>query len=539
MSNNAKKFITGAGILAVCGILAKCLSLFFRIPLASEYMLGDEGIGYYQLPYPIYSLLIAISYLGLPSAISKLVSERIANGKYKEAHSIFRGTFLLLVIIGTISSMLLFFGAGVIIKVQDWPLESKYSLYGLALAPLFVSIMGAYRGYFQGMQNMKPTAISQLVESFGRVIVGVGLAAILLKSGLGKAAGGASFGATAGAILGSIFLTLVYLKNKKEIYENISKDTKGKSIPFAKVAMLVVVVALPITLGAAISSIINLIDSSLVIARLTSALHMPEKTATQLFGVLSGKAITLINVPLTVSMAIVLSIMPAISEAVARNEKKDLFNKIELGIRLSLLIGLPSATGLAMMSGPIMTLLYGKTTNGGSTLAILSISLIFVILGQLFAAILQGMGKFWLPICNLAISAIVKCILTYILVAVPILNVNGAALATVVTDLVYTILNYIFVKKYSKYKSTNIGVVIIRPVIATLVMAICTKAIYVSLRALCLLPGAIVTLISIGVGAIVYFLSLIVFGVISDEDFESIPCGDKIQAVFRKLKVKV
>ncbi len=226
MSSTTKKFATGATILAVAGILAKCLSLFFRIPLASDVMLGDEGMGYYQLPYPYYSLLIAVSYLGIPSAMSKMVSEKVSIGKYKEAHQIFKHSLVILSALGVVASFILF----MVSTGSKWPKESVYAFYGLALAPFFVSIMGAFRGYFQGMQNMAPTAISQLLESFTRVIVGVGLAAVLLKHGLGYAAGGASFGATAGAIIGMIYLILTYFKNRSEILENVNKDKKGADL---------------------------------------------------------------------------------------------------------------------------------------------------------------------------------------------------------------------------------------------------------------------------------------------------------------------
>ena len=243
MSSNTKKFVTGATILAIAGILAKVLSVFFRIPLASDMMLGDEGIGYYQFPYPIYTLLIAVSYLGLPSAISKLVSERIAKNKYKEAHEIFKHTFWLLVIFGAISSAFMIIGCDWLIEVQNWPQEAKWSLLGLSLAPFFVAFMGAFRGYFQGMQNMTPTAVSQLIESFARVIVGVGLAAYVLfavdKSNLGLAAGGASFGATAGALFGAIFLAIIYFTQRKKIKANFAKDEGSKKVGFKKSTLLV------------------------------------------------------------------------------------------------------------------------------------------------------------------------------------------------------------------------------------------------------------------------------------------------------------
>ncbi|MBQ8043052.1 MAG: polysaccharide biosynthesis protein, partial [Clostridia bacterium] len=459
----------------------------------------------------------------------------IAKNKYKEAHEIFKNTFTLLIIVGLISSFAMFFGADFIISSQNWPEEARWSLYGLAFAPFFVAFMGAFRGYFQGMQNMTPTAVSQLIESFLRVIVGVGLAAILLKEGLGMAAGGASFGATAGAIGGALFLSIIYLKNRKKIKENFALDEGSKKVGFKKAALLVIGVALPITLGAAINSVISLIDSNVIVARLISALGLTEKVATSQYGILSGKATTLINVPLTISSALVLSIMPAISEANAKGDKKEMHEKITLGLRLSLLIALPAMAGLAALATPIMTLLYGDKTGGGDTLAMLSLCLVFVILGQLFAAILQGMGKFYLPILNLGIAAVFKYILTYILVGLPALGVNGAALATVITYMIYAILNFIFVKKYSKFKLENKMQAIYKPVLSTFVMLVLTIASYSCLSKINMLPNKLNTLVSVGVAGLTYVIMLLVTKTINEEDYDSIPGGTKIRKILKKF----
>ncbi|MCQ2978910.1 MAG: polysaccharide biosynthesis protein [Clostridia bacterium] len=538
MSSNTKKFVTGAAVLAVAGVLAKVLSVFFRIPLASDMMLGDEGIGYYQFPYPIYTLLIAVSYLGLPSAISKLVSERIAKNKYKEAHEIFKHTFWLLVIFGAISSAFMIIGCDWLIDVQNWPQEAKWSLLGLSLAPFFVAFMGAFRGYFQGMQNMTPTAVSQLIESFARVIVGVGLAAYVLfavdKSNLGLAAGGASFGATAGALFGAIFLAIIYFTQRKKIKANFAKDEGSKKVGFKKSTLLVIGVALPITLGAAINSVISWIDSSVIVDRLVHALSMDEKVATGLYGILSGKAITLINVPLTISQAIVLSVMPAISEAVAKENHEEVKDKIHLGFRFAMLISLPCMAGLIALANPIMKLLYGLKTGGGDVLAILSLSLVFVMLGQLFAACLQGMGKFYLPIVNLAIACVFKFILTFYLTGVEVLNINGAAIATVITYMIYALLNLFFVKKYADYHVKDKMNSIVKPIIATLVMTVLTMGAYYGLVFIGV-EQRISTLLAVCVGGITYVVMLLVTKILSKDDYESLPGGNKIYKILNKL----
>lgn len=538
MSSNTKKMVTGAAILAAAGILAKVLSMFFRIPLANDLMLGDVGIGYYQLPYPIYSLLISVSYLGLPAAISKLVSEKLAKEKYKEAHDIFKHTFIILIAFGFLSSLFMFLGADWLIETNEWAPEAKWSIYGLALAPFFVAFMGAFRGYFQGMQKMTPTGVSQVIESLARVICGVGLAWYVLyrvdRNNLGLAAGGASFGATAGAIVGTIYLLIVYFANRKNIKANFEKDKGSVRVGFRKCAMIVFGVALPITLGAAINSVISLIDSTVVVARLQTALGYSETLAHKLYGILSGKATTLINAPLTISSALVLSIMPAVSEAHAKEDEKELRDKIDLGLRLVLLIGLPATAGLVSMSGPLMQLLYGKQTGGGQTLAILSLCLIFVMIGQLLATVLQGIGRFYLPICNLLIAAVFKFILTYVLCGIEFFNIDGACYATLATYLIYGLLNYYFVKKITKFKTKSIMQTLLKPLFATALMVVATLGSYALLSMLDL-NFRIVTLLSVMVAVIVYFLTLLLTKTLKEEDYDSIPGGAKLLRLFKKM----
>ncbi len=533
MSKSSEKFVMGAAILAVAGIISKILGAVFRIPL--DNWIGTEGMGYYQSPYPIYALLLSISYLGIPASISKLVSEKRAQGKYKEAHEIFKSAFLILGILGLIFSFCLYFFAPIIIERAKWSNEVIYSFYGLALAPFFVSIMGAFRGYFQGMQNMQPTALSQTIEAFGRVLVGLGLALYLLRYGIGQAAGGASFGATAGGALATLFLAGVYFKNRPELKREIQSEGNANKVSKLNSMLLIVLVALPISISGAINSILSMIDSFVAQARLQSALGYTKELAASAYGVLSGRATTLVNMPLTVAMAIILSIMPAVSNAIARGDKKDLHEKIDLGIRFSLFLGLPAATGLAILAGPIIKLLYPKDSVGTFTLVILSISLIFIILGQLFATILQGAGGRWLwvPIVNLGIIVFVKYIATYYFVGMETLNINGAALATVLAYLVYCILNYIFIKRQSGFRLMNLDS-ITKTILSTVVMAVITMGSFYILSYIPIYQKIIPPIGAVLIGVMVYFAMLVMTGAIKDEDYEIMPYGDKIKKMVRR-----
>ncbi|NLJ87739.1 MAG: polysaccharide biosynthesis protein [Epulopiscium sp.] len=531
MSKETKTFIKGAIILSIGGVIAKILSAFFRIPLT--HMIEDTGLGYYQMPYPIYTFMIAIAYTGIPSTVSKIISEKLVHKKYGEAHKVFQYTFIVLFFTGIFASLFLFLASDWLIKVQGWVPEAKYSLWGLALSPVFIAIMGAFRGYFQGMQNMIPTATSQISESFARVVFGLGLAYYFITSnyGIAVAAGGASFGATAGGILGSIVLLIYYLVKRKEIIKRIDETKENnQKIDFLPTASKILFIAFPVSVGAAVNSVMNWVDSSLVVRRLLYA-GLTEIEASNLYGQI-GKAQTFVNVPLTFSMALVVGIVPSIAEAIEKRNNQEVHDKIEWGTRFAMLLGLPSAAGLGILAQPIMTLVYRQYDKGASVLALMSISLVFIILGQAYTGVLQGMGKFYIPVVNLCIAAIAKAVVNYILVAGP-LGVNGAAIGSIIGYGVFAILNYIFVTKYSGFK-INTSYVILKPLLSTLIMGGATYASYNLLRIAT--GNTISSLGAVCVGVVVYSAMLLITGAIAEADFYMIPKGDKILALLKKAK---
>lgn len=520
MSNQTQKFVKGALVLSVAGLVAKILSAFFRVPLTA--LIGDKGLGYYGLAYPIYTLFSAIAIVGIPSTIAKLVAEKRVQGKDAEAHQIFTHTFKLMLMIGILMSGLVVIGAPWMVKILNWEQEAIYSLWGLALSPMFVCIMGVYRGYFQGMQDMVPTAISQVVENAGRVLVGLALAVVFMPD-VGKAAGGASFGAVAGGIFGSLILLIMYMKRRSGIMAQVGKTKNNSTIlPFKETAKKVLWIAIPISIGAAVNSIITMIDSGLVVMRLRDY-GVDAAVATQLYGQLT-KVATFINFPLTFGMALIIGLVPSISEAMARNDKKELFDKIELGTRFALLISLPASIGLAVLANPVMTFIYPTYPEGGGILAVAAFSIVFVMLGQALTGILQGMGNVWAPIYAIIGAAIIKIIGNYILIATP-LGVTGAALASIAGYGTYTLINYIFVRRNTGFR-LNILFVVIKPLMASLIMGISAYGVSRLLSNILDMSSktnnAIMTLGSVLVGAVVYVIVLIISGGISKEDITHI-----------------
>lgn len=507
-----KSFLNGAFILVAAGIVSKFIGFFFKVPLTR--LIGAEGLGLYNYPYNLYIAMLAISITGLPVAISKLVSERIALNQYKAVQKVFKVALIMMSFVGVFTSAFLFLGSKIIVR-KFWPPGAYYPLMGLVFAPIVVSVMSVFRGYFQGMQLMMPTAISQIFESFGRLIVGLGLAYLLIDKGVPYAAGGASFGATAGPILGLIVLIISYFK----IRTGLNKSIKNNNQIQRKESTLLIIrnilsISIPISIGALASSMMALIDSLMITSRLSLAGFSIEQSSI-LYGQL-GAATTLINFPLTISVAISASLVPAISKAKAHEDYHEIRHRLDEGMKMGMYIGLPATMGLFILATPILTLIFPSLNGGGDALQFLSIALIFITSNQIFTGTLQGIGKVMVPVKNLFIGSFFKIIVSYFLTINPSYNIKGAAIGTIAGYFVTSLLNYLSTKKHTNIKF-NINDLLIKPIISVTAMA---TAVYYTFDYLIvsLNSNTLATLLSIIVGGITYGTVLILVGGINIKD---------------------
>lgn len=509
-------FITGAILLGAAGIIARFLGVFFRWPVTM--LIGDEGIGIYQLVYPIYMFLIGIMS-GFPIAISRMVSERVALGRRYQAYRVFKYSLLILCLIGLVSSVLLYILCPYIIHALKWRDEVYYSFVAISSAPLFVSVMSSYRGYFQGLQMMAMPAASQIAEQLGRVIVGVWLTYMLLPHGVSLSAAGASFGATAGAILGCMLLIFGFIRERRY---TVPRRNSEKTDSGVKIAAELLATAVPISLGMTVGSIMSLIDSIVVPGQLLSA-GFSQKTATELYGQLTGKAHTLINVPLALSTALGTSLVPAISEAKAGRNARAIKSRTESALKLSLLFGLPSSAGLFILADPVMRLIFPGKSEGGAVLQVLSVGIVFIVVAQVLTSVLQGIGNVMSPVKNLLIGSIIKLILSYTLTAMPRLNVKGAALASIAGYIAASLLNLADVKRATGCVIDPVKTML-SPLLATLVMVIGVQIMY----NMCIGhtgSGALSTVASIAAGMVIYVVLILLFGCLT---------ADKISALTRR-----
>lgn len=540
MSKNSS-FIKGAAILGIAGGIVKILGAIYRLPLAN--LIGPEGMGYYQTAYPLYTLLLTLSTAGFPIAIAKLVSEKRAIGDYIAAHRIFKVALVGLFIGGVLTSSFVYFASDIIVARLGNP-NAYYALIALVPALFFVPIMASFRGFFQGHQMMTPTALSQVIEQFFRVVSGLFLTYYLLNKGTAIAAGGASFGGSLGAVFGTITMVIIYFYRRRPMLDEMKTSIHNEEYKINTIVKDLLVIAIPITIGSAIMPIMDTIDVAIVLKRLQS-IGYTEAEANGLYGNLKGMAQTLINLPQVFSMAIAISLVPAIATANAKKKKKEMEEIISSGVRMTLLIGLPAGIGLFVLADPIIALLYYKNSldtilSVGSLLRTLSLGVIFLTLVQALSSILQGLGKPMIPAINLFVGAGAKIFLSYVLTGMPSINIQGAAISTVVAFFIAVALDLIFVIKYSKIK-LSIKDVFMRPLISAIGMGIVALGAYnLSLSVLIdriSSAAKLSTVIAILMAGVAYVILLVLTGTITSKDLKFIPKGEKIKKVLDRFNL--
>ncbi len=539
MSNVPKSFVKGAAILGAAGLIVKFIGAVFRIPLTN--IIGADGMANYQVAYPIYAALVVISTAGLPAAISKLVSERVTLGDYSGAHHVFQTAFKLLMIIGIASTIVMFALSGVLANAAQIP-TAKLSLVMIAPSLFFVSILSAYRGYFQGLQTMSPTALTQIVEQLVKLGAGLYFAQLWFPKGEAFGAAGALFGVTISEICALTVIFIMYqIKNRQLKQKRTRTSGFGKSLGRTTMRDLLFT-AVPVTIGACLMPIVNFFDTLIVtntMAGVDYAAFNPLSPKTS-FGVLTGSVNPLINMPAVLSLALCMSLVPAISEARAVNSQQLVSARSAMGFKLSILVGLPCAVGLFILASPIISLLYSKGLEpqelvvGTQLLQTLSIGVLFLTLLQTMTGILQGAGHPAIPVFSLAVGAFVKVVISILLIRVPSININGAAIGTAACYGIAALLNVCFVIKHAKPSVKPIPDVLM-PLLSTVVMGVAVCLIYFGLAPLW--GSSKAALLSMAAAVIVYLALLVMTRSITKKDMEFLPGGGRFQRLMARLGV--
>ncbi|BDF58923.1 stage V sporulation protein B [Christensenellaceae bacterium] len=538
MSSTTKSLIKSTLILGAAGVIVKIVGALYRIVLAE--FISLEGMSYYQQAFPVYSALLIISTVGLPIAISKLVSERVTTGDYRGAYAVFKTSRMFLVLVGVGTSVAMFCLSGPITQLQALP-GGQYSLMALAPALFFVSVMCAYRGYFQGLQNMKPTALSQIIEQFIKVAAGLALAYLLLKwtGRMEFGAMGALLGITISEAVALLYTMGAYGRQKRQMTEEMMRAYKSR-LTRAEIKPLlgkVLVLALPVTVAGLVMPIVAFVDS-VIIPRSLLALGYESAAVRSMYGTLSGGVLTIINLAAIVSQALQMSVVPAISEALKLGDNERVKANVLHGIKFAFLEGIPVTVAFFVFASPIFSFLYPSSTPAqhelatGLLMTMCSVA-VFLPFMQTMTGVLQGIGKQNLPPVALAVGAGVKIGLSLFLMSIPQINIYGAVIGTVMCYIIAAVMNYLFVRKYTGVR-IKWGEHLLKPIAATAVMA---AAAYLVYSLIAPYSNAVGVLACVVVGLLVYIIMLVLVKAVNEREMLQIRGGKKIVQVLKRMHV--
>ncbi|MBQ7060821.1 MAG: polysaccharide biosynthesis protein [Clostridia bacterium] len=547
--NNTQKtsFVQGAAILGMAGLLVKIIGAVFRIPLAN--IVGESGMAYYEVAYPFYAGLLVISSAGLPTAISKLVSERIALNDVAGAKRVYHAAMRMLFIIGIVTTALLFIASGAIAKLSD-AAPARFSLMALSPALFFVSLMCAYRGYLQGMQCMTGTAISQVIEQVIKLVVGFSLAYFFVKTRPDRpefAAMGALIGVSISELIALIVIRFYYgvRLHRGTLPVCSAGDTaNADNSPLGSVIKKLLIIAIPITIGASIMPLTGIADSVLIINILDGKgvsagldAEAANEAARVAYTVLRSYVTPLINMPAVLTLSLSMSLVPAISRAATRRERRVVNSASRTGIKLAMFIGAPCTAGLFVLGGPIMALLYGAVRNNPErfvqaqqVMFFAAVGVLFLSLVQTLTGIIQGMGKPRVPVYFLAVGGAVKVVSMILLMRFTSLGILGAAISTVLCYAIAGIGDTIYVIRktgmFLSYSDT-----FIKPMLASLAMGFAVFGVYRFFGT----HGhpTVGTLIAIAVGVAVYLGLMMLLRPFSPSDLEFLPKRQVFKKLFR------
>lgn len=540
MKTKKESFMSSVLILMISQVLIKILGLIYKLYLTNRQGFGDKGNAIYSSGFQIYALFLTISSIGIPGALAKLVSEKIAIGDTKGAHRIFKIAFVTFGLIGFLSSTILFLGAGYISNTLLQIPEAELTLVALSPSIFFVSISCVIKGYFTGRENLKVTANSHTLEQFFKTVLSVIIVEMVaLTTGTDTTimAAGANLATTLATVLCFLYLYKYYSKMRKEIAFELKRATKNKRTRIIKTIKQILSVSIPMSMTAILGTINKNIDSMTVVRGLKSFLS--EEQAKIQYGILSGKVDTLVTLPMSLNMAFATALVPSISSSKAIGDIETIRKRVSFSMLISMLIGMPCMIIMILFAKQILELLFPNATSGAFIYQISCLGIIFIVLEQTISGALHGLGKMLTPAIALGIGVIIKFILNMYLIPINpsdffLGGTVGAAISTVVCHAVALTIEFKILSKNINLKLDK-NKFIVKPVIACLIMGTITYIFNITLFQC--LNEKISTMLLILMCVIIYILLLIILRVFSEEEIYMIPYGSKIYNFLKKLRL--
>ena len=528
-------------MLMIAQILIKVLGFVYRLVIINVKGFGDIGNGYYDAGYTVYSLLLTLSSVGIPTVISKLVSERVAIGDHKGANRIFKTSLKIFTTIGAFFSIALFFGADIIArKILNVP-DVKYVLMVLAPAIMFVASSSVIRGYFAGLGSQKATSVSQTLEQFFNCVLTITFVYALVGKDPAIMAAGGNVSTTLAIIISFIYLYVFYKRRKKGIIMECENQTVPQENKTAgNLIKTIFAISIPMTIGSLISVINNMIDTVTIsnciqtaFSGIISAKADLEAKAMELSGLLS-KVVTIIHLPLAITGAFCTALVPAISSAVSVKDYKTVNKRLSFSFFASILIIMPCTAGLIALAEPILQLIYPAASNGANILILSTLTMIFVSINYVVEGGLYGFGKVYIPAIALGIGAIIKLIMNIVLISNPSINILGAVISSIVCQVILFVICMYYLNKEIKLKM-NFKDHILKPIFASAIMGVIVYLVYMLLTTIT--GNTMSTIIAISVGVVSYVILVLLMKMLTKEDIYMIPFGTKIYNILVKLKI--
>ncbi len=541
-------FIAQAGILAAAGIVSRIIGLLYKSPLHD--VIGDRGMGYYQVAYSYYTIILLVSSYSIPSAISKVIAQRLALKEYRNAHRIFMCALAYVLAVGGIASLFLFFGAGLFVEDEYVPVLRTFAptifIYG---------ILGVLRGYFQAHRSMAQTSVSQILEQIANAAVSVGAAYLLIKSGMGtmevpadepgqaaRAAYGAigsSLGTGAGVLTALLFMLGIYALNRDLIKRRILRDRHRNVESCKSIIKTITAVVTPFIISTAIYNLSGTVNTGLYTRFLPSIKDIGIPETASRWGIFSGQAQTISNIPIAFATAMAAAMIPSVAQLMAARNEAGARHSIGVAVKTTMLVSIPCAVGLFVLARPITALLFSNTREvedlAAALLRSLSLSVVFYALSTLNSQILQGLGRLNVPIVNAGISLLAQTAVAVCLLAFTGLDLYSIAIAGTLYSGLMCFLNQRAVRKTVGYRQ-EIRSTFVIPAAASAIMGAAAWAFY---EGLLLISGSpkLSVIVAILIGAIVYFVALLLLRGVTEQELRGLPKGYLLVKAAKKMRL--
>ena len=548
-NSSKNNFIMQAGILAAAGIISRIIGLLYRGPLQS--VIGNLGLGYYQSAYNYYTIILLISSYSIPSAISKAIAQKLGEKEYRNAHRLFHGAMIYVLVVGGIASLFLFFGAGLFVS------GAAVTVLRTFAPTIFVyGILGVLRGYFQAHKSMAQTSVSQILEQIANAVVSVGAAYLLIQMFMGTmevpadqagqvvratyGAVGSALGTGVGVLVALLFMAGVYALNRGMILRRVQRDRHEHVDSYGQILKTITLVVTPFILSTAVYNLSSTVNNSIYTKWYPSLRNLDTVSIYEKYGIFSGQSLTMSNIPIAFASAMASAMIPSVAQLMAARDVKGAREKIGLAVKTTMVISIPCAVGLFVLAKPVISLLFTNKTAeelnlAAALLMTLSLSVIFYALSTLNSSILQGLGKVNTPIINAGISLVVQTVAAVLLLMFTSLDLYSIAIANTLYSGMMCVLNQWAVRRAVGYRQEIVKTFVI-PAFASAFMGAAAWAIYEGLY-MVTKSMRISVIPAIMIAAVVYFVMLILMRGITEQELRSFPKGYLLVKVAKKCRL--